>query len=160
MIALRAVETTDGDALHAIFTEPGVRRFLFDDVLLTRAETQKHVEAACAHGAWVIEQDGAIVGLASLRPTDDGRELVIAVSGHRWGRGVALQAAKAAMSHGFDVLRLPRILAVVDVPNERSHRLMHRLGFVPTGETDGPKHRLRTYVAFSGAASSTSSTRS
>jgi RimJ/RimL family protein N-acetyltransferase len=160
MIVLRAVETTDGDALHAIFIEPGVRRFLFDDVLLTRADTQRHVEAVRADGGWVIEQDGAIVGLTSLRPSGDGRELMIAVSEHHWGRGVALQAAKAAMRHGFDVLKLLRILAAVDLPNERSHRLMRRLGFVPTGETDGPKHRLRTYVAFSAAASSTSSRRS
>jgi len=63
MIALRAVEDADGDALHAIFTEPGVRRYLFDDRLLTRAETQQHVEAACAHAAWVILSEGAVAGL-------------------------------------------------------------------------------------------------
>lgn len=50
MIDLRAVESADGDALHAIFVEPGVRRFLFDDLELTRAETQEHVDAASAQG--------------------------------------------------------------------------------------------------------------
>ena len=39
------------------------------------------------------------------------------------------------MRHGFEVLKLDRILAGVDLPNERSHRLMARLGFTPTGET-------------------------
>jgi hypothetical protein len=66
MIALCAVERVDG-ALHAIFTQPGVRRFLFDDVALTRAETQAHVDAACAQGAWTIRQDDVIVGLVALR---------------------------------------------------------------------------------------------
>ncbi len=46
MIDLRAVESADGDALHAISIEPGVRRFLFDDIELTRSETQEHVDAA------------------------------------------------------------------------------------------------------------------
>jgi RimJ/RimL family protein N-acetyltransferase len=157
---LRAVQRTDGDALHAIFTEPGVRRYLFDDVLLTRAESQAHVEAACEHGAWVILCDGAVAGLVSLRPVDGERELVIVVAERHWGRGLAFTAAEATMRHGFEVLGLSRIAATVDLPNERSHRLILRLGFVPTGEGDGPKYRHRTYVALSAAASSTSSTRS
>jgi RimJ/RimL family protein N-acetyltransferase len=159
MIALRVVEPTDGGALHEIFTEPGVRQYLFDDILLTQEETQRHVEAAVAHGAWVILQDGAIIGMSSLRPTGEDRELMIAVGERHWGRGVAFAAAQAAMRHGFEILKLPRILAAVDLPNERSHRLMARLGFVPMGEVDGPKYRARTYVAVNAAVSSTSSTR-
>jgi ribosomal-protein-alanine N-acetyltransferase len=147
VINLRAVETDDGEVLHAIFTEPGVRRFLFDDILLTREETQRHVEAAVSHGAWVVYNDGKIVGLVSLRPTDVGRELMIAVSEHCWGRGLAFEAAQATMRHGFDGLNLDRILASVDLPNERSHRLMLRLGFLPCGESEGPRYRLRNYEA-------------
>jgi RimJ/RimL family protein N-acetyltransferase len=159
MITLRAVELADGDALHAIFTEASVRRYLFDDVLLTRAETQRHVETAVAHGAWAILQDGAIIGLTSLRPAGEDRELMIVIGERHWGRGVAFAAAQAAMRHGFEVLKLPRILAAVDLPNERSHRLMQRLGFVRMGCIDGPKYRARTYMAVNAAASSTSSTR-
>ena len=102
MIALRAVESADGDALHAIFTEPGVRRFLFDDIELTRAETQEHVDAACAQGAWTIRQDGEIVGLVALRPVGADRELIVALSERCWGSGAAVQAARQALQHGFD----------------------------------------------------------
>jgi RimJ/RimL family protein N-acetyltransferase len=144
-LSLRPLELGDGDALHSIFTEPGVRRYLFDDILLARDETQRHVEAAHADGAWVICLDGVIVGLTALRPTGDDRELIVAVSERCWGRGVAFEAARAALHHGFEILTLDRILATVDLPNERSHRLMAHLGFVPTGQTDGPKHRLVTY---------------
>ncbi|MPZ32734.1 MAG: GNAT family N-acetyltransferase [Rhodospirillales bacterium] len=146
-LVLRPVDLGDGDALHAIFTEPGVRQYLFDDILLTHEETQKHVEAACGHEAWVICLDDVIVGLTSLRPVNGDRELMIVVSERCWGRGVAFEAARAAMRHGFEVLQLDRILEGVDLPNERSHRLMARLGFTPTGETDGPKYRARTYEA-------------
>jgi [ribosomal protein S5]-alanine N-acetyltransferase len=144
-VVLRRIALSDADALHAIFTEPGVRQFLFDDILLAREDTWKHVEAALAHDAWVVEFDGSIVGFTSLRPVGDDRELMIAVGERCWGRGVAFEAARAAICHGFDVLKLDRILAGVDLPNQRSHRLMARLGFTATGETDGPKYRATTY---------------
>jgi len=32
------------------------------------------------------------------------------------------------------------------VPNERSDRLVRRLGFVATGEAPGPRYRMRTYA--------------
>ncbi len=77
---LRPVEPSDAEALHVLFTEPGVRQYLFDDILLTREETRKHVEAALTHDAWVVELDEMIVGFASLRPVGDDRELMIAIS--------------------------------------------------------------------------------
>jgi RimJ/RimL family protein N-acetyltransferase len=157
-VVLRPIEPSDADTLHAIFTEPGVRQYLFDDTLLTREETQKHVDAALMHDAWVVMLDGSTVGFASLRPAGQDRELLIAISKRCWGRGVAFDAARTALRHGFEVLKLDRILAGVDLPNERSHRLMARLGFTPTGETDGPKYRARTYEV-SAAAWSTSSRR-
>jgi ribosomal-protein-alanine N-acetyltransferase len=147
MIALRAVESADGDALHAIFTEPGVRRFLFDDIELTRAETQEHVDAARAQGAWTIRQDDEIVGVVVLRPVGTDRELIVALSERCWGSGVAVGAVRQALLHGFDRLALERILATVDLPNERSHRLMARLGFQATGEGEGLKYPFRTYEA-------------
>ena len=144
-VVLRPTAPSDADSLHVIFIEPGVRQYLFDDILLTREETQKHVEVALAHDAWVVELDGSIVGFTSLRPVGNDRELMIAISERCWGRGVAFEAARAALRHGFDVLKLDRILAGVDLPNQRSHRLMARLGFMATGETDGPKYRARRY---------------
>ena len=159
-LSLRRVERTDGEALHAIFIERGVRRYLFDDVLLTREETQAHVDAACEHGARAMLHDGMVVGLVSLRPVGGERELLIVVAERFWGVGLAFAAAEAVMRYGFETLGLSRIIAAVDLPNARSHRLMLRLGFVPTGEGDGPKYRYRTYVAFNATASSTSSTRS
>ena len=146
-VVLRPIALSDVEALHAIFTEPGVRQYLFDDILLTRGETQAHVEAALAHDAWVVMLGGQVMGFTSLRPVGHDRELVIALSGRCWGRGVAFEASQAAMRHGFEVLKLDPILAAVDLPNERSHRLMVRLGFKPTGESQGPRYRLRNYEA-------------
>ena len=157
-VVLRPITLSDADALHALFTEPGVRQYLFDDILLAREETQRHVEAALTHDAWIVELDGLVVGFTSLRPVGSDRELMIAISERCWGRGIAFEAACAVLRHGFEVLKLDRVVASVDLPNERSHRLMARLDFGLTGETDGPKYRARTYE-ISAAAWSTSSRR-
>jgi len=146
-VKLRAVTAADGEALHAIFTQPGVRKFLFDDVLLTREQTQGHVEAATMHDAWVVCEDDRVVGFVSLRPTGEDVELMVAISEACWGRGLAHAAASAALRHGFEIQGRKRVLAAVDLPNERSHKLMKRLGFTPTGESDGPANRLRHYEA-------------
>jgi RimJ/RimL family protein N-acetyltransferase len=44
------------------------------------------------------------------------------------GRGLATRAVKAALGFGFAQLNLHRIVATVDVRNERSWRLMERIG--------------------------------
>ena len=144
---LRALTAGDGDALHEIFTQPGVRRFLFDDILLTREQTQVHVDAAATHDSWTICEGDEVVGFVSLRPTGEDVELMVAIGEKWWGRGIAYAASLAALRHGFEIRQRPRILAAVDLPNERSHKLMIKLGFTPIGESDGPTCRLRHYEA-------------
>ncbi|UYN97699.1 MAG: GNAT family N-acetyltransferase [Enhydrobacter sp.] len=147
MIVLRTVAACDGDALHAIFSQPGVKRYLFDDEAPTREQTRAIVEVARKDVAWAIVEEASVIGFVALRRKDGTRELVVAIDERLWGRGVGYEAAQAALRHGFEVLKLDRILAGVDLPNERSHRLMLRLGFVAVGEEDGPKYRLRNYEA-------------
>lgn len=145
---LRAVESNDGDALHAIFCEPGVTEFLFDGTAPSPADTQVHVEAALTHPAWTIVVEGEVAGLVSLRPAGDAdHELIVVIASCQWGKGLALQASREAMRYGFETLKLPRILATIDKPNTRSRRLMARLGFHLTGEGPGPKFRQCFYVA-------------
>jgi RimJ/RimL family protein N-acetyltransferase len=73
-------------------------------------------------------------------------EPTIALAPEYWGLGLAAEALAAAVAYAFDSLGLERLVAVVDEPNERSHRLMRRVGFTPTGTTaTGPCYPLRTW---------------
>ena len=45
-----------------------------------------------------------------------------------WGRGLATKAVNAALGFGFTVLGLHRIVAATDVRNQRSWRLLERVG--------------------------------
>lgn len=144
---LRPLAAADAASLHAVFTEPGVRRFLFDDVELAPADTRIHLEAAVAAGGWAIEADGRLAGFVCLRPMAGTCELIVAVSERCWGRGIAFAAARALLDDGFARRGLERILARVDTPNRRSHRLMRRLGFVACGEEAGVAGPLIVYEA-------------
>jgi RimJ/RimL family protein N-acetyltransferase len=53
----------------------------------------------------------------------------------RWGRGYATEAGRAMLDYGFEVLRLPEVLAIVYKQNTASIRVCQRLGMEHLGET-------------------------
>jgi RimJ/RimL family protein N-acetyltransferase len=73
-------------------------------------------------------------------------EMSIALHPGAWRQGIATHAVEALARHARDHCRLERIVAAVDEPNERSHRLMLRSAFQRIGEGPGPKHRLVYYA--------------
>src|SRR3990172_1069901 len=74
-LRLRPCEPADLDALHALFTDPGVRRFLWDDRVTARDETAAVIEASVASftshgfGQWLAfpREGDALVGFSGLR---------------------------------------------------------------------------------------------
>lgn len=55
-----------------------------------------------------------------------------------WGLGIAAEAARASVAHGFDVVGLPEIVSVTVVANARSRAVMERIGMHSDGEFDHP----------------------
>jgi ribosomal-protein-alanine N-acetyltransferase len=57
-----------------------------------------------------------------------------------WGKGYAAEAARAALDFGFAELRLDRIFAFTVPANERSRRVMERIGMTrsPADDFDHP----------------------
>lgn len=52
-----------------------------------------------------------------------------------WGLGFATEAGRAALGHARHALRLPRVVAGHFLDNPASGRVLHKLGFAPTGVT-------------------------
>ncbi|AZY52587.1 GNAT family N-acetyltransferase [Bordetella avium] len=69
-----------------------------------------------------------------------------------WGRGYAIEAARACVAHGFGTLNLPRIDAFTVPANVRSRRVMETLGMRYAGEFEHPLlppgHALRCHVRY------------
>ena len=132
----------DVDVLHALWTDPGVRRYLWDDMVIPRRRAAETVEAALATadaagvGMWsirLLDQPDIVIGFCGLRFLPDGKdvELLYGLLPQFWRRGLATEASSAVLRYAFGELGLPRIFAGADAPNARSFGVMERLGMTP-----------------------------
>lgn len=79
---------------------------------------------------------GDFVGNAVLQPLPGTDEIEIGyhLVPDRWGNGYATEAGRALVDHGFRELRLPRIVAIALPENDRSRRVLERLGLSYIGD--------------------------
>jgi ribosomal-protein-alanine N-acetyltransferase len=143
-LELRPCGFDDLAVLHALWTDPDVRRWLWDDVVIPRERVAQVIEESLgsfdAHGfgVWVIRERTAEepIGFAGLRFVEGSGEieLLYGLAPARWGAGLATEAARAVLSCAFDKLDLERIVGRVDTPNRASVRVLERLGMRPEGE--------------------------
>lgn len=166
-LLLRPIRSEDASWLRALWDEPDVRRFLFDDepVEMTRTTgvlTDALALAPRGLGLWALEPRARAaesaaepLGCAGLLPVSAAAEFYPAVAGGieplvalapaAWGHGYATEALTALIDHGGSALGLTRLAAAVDVPNAASIRLVERLGFRTVAETAGPRYPLRHF---------------
>jgi RimJ/RimL family protein N-acetyltransferase len=166
-LLLRPARPTDLDALWALWTDAEVRRFLWDDRVITRDEAAATLADCDALGAeglglWVLEPQAPGVvecdplGCAGLFPVSTAAryeprlagmvEPLVALAPRVWGRGYAQEALGALIAYARAPLGRSRLAAVTDVPNAASDRMLRRAGFIVLGETMGPRYPLRTYL--------------
>ena len=164
-LVLRPVTADDHAALLAHWTQPEVRRFLFDGAALSAAEVAETIEESIGHfaargfGIWLIELGAGglagtaagLVGTAGLRPLEEsGLEIFYSLAPGAWGHGYATEAARAVMEYGLGALGLPEVLAEVDEGNAASVAVVKRLGMTPYAVVPGllgPMTRYRTTAA-------------
>ncbi|HEY8739959.1 MAG TPA: GNAT family N-acetyltransferase [Candidatus Dormibacteraeota bacterium] len=85
---------------------------------------------------WIIEADGTPAGWASLRNVDwwaKSASVGFSVAPWAQGKGVARRGVAAVLDLAFTPGRMHRVEADCDVDNERSQRLLERLGFQREG---------------------------
>jgi ribosomal-protein-alanine N-acetyltransferase len=137
-LVLRPCVLGDVDPLHALWTHPDVRRYLWDDVIITRERAAQTVRDAIASadaglGLWIVIEraTGMRAGFCGLirREPDAAPELMYGLAPASWHRGYATEASEAVLAYAFGVLRAARVTAATDVPNGASIRVMERLGF-------------------------------
>ena len=71
-----------------------------------------------------------LIGICGLQRLPGGEEVEIGwwLAPSYWGRGLATEAAREALSYAFNVLNLPRVVAIAHPANRDSLRVMDRLG--------------------------------
>jgi ribosomal-protein-alanine N-acetyltransferase len=165
-LLLRRWRASDLESFVAVNADPVVCEFL--PATLTRVQSEELAAKIAGHfdehgfGMWVVEIPGeasfaGFVGLAhatfeaSFTPcVEVGWRLASAF----WGRGFATEAARASLAFGFSQLSLKEILAWTVPDNQRSRRVMEKLGMTHDAaeDFDHPRlpegHRLRRHVLY------------
>lgn len=127
---------------------------------LTRDQSDAMADRVDAHfaehgfGLWAVEADGRFAGYTGLCWSDalGGRDLEVGwrLATWAWGRGYATEAATAALEVGFQ--HVDQIVSFTALTNQRSQRVMERLGMNREREFDHPRvpegHRLRRHVLY------------
>jgi RimJ/RimL family protein N-acetyltransferase len=144
-LVLRGWRDEDIPALAVINADPRVMRWIGDGSVADLAQTAADVAAyrrmwarrGVGRFAVTLRESGAFAGFAGMAVPDDLPEIMPAVEigwrfGHEhWGRGVATEAARAAMGFAFGDGGLDRLVSVHVIGNEASARVMARLGMRP-----------------------------
>jgi RimJ/RimL family protein N-acetyltransferase len=113
-------------------------------------------------GVWAVEAPGVapFIGFVGLEhPTFDAYFTPAVEVGWRlaaawWGNGYATEGARAAVRYGFDEVGLDEIVSFCIPANERSWRVMERIGMShhPQDDFDHPRfpehHRLRRHLLY------------
>ena len=137
-LALRPFRMRDLGALHALFIDPGVRRYLLDDQIVSRdwvaneIRTSEEQFARRGFGLWSIflQGDDAPAGFCGYRYYHQPPELqlIYGLAPAYWHRGLASEAARAMIRCGFEEHGFHTVVAAADPPNAASIRVMEKVG--------------------------------
>jgi [ribosomal protein S5]-alanine N-acetyltransferase len=138
-LALHRFDADDDAAfVLRLVNEPSWLQFIGDKGVRTLDDARAYLVngpltmyARCGHGLYRVDlkHSGEAVGMCGLIKRDTLPDVDIGYAflpGH-WGRGYAEEATRATLTHAH-VLGLRRILAIVSPGNERSIRLLEKLG--------------------------------
>lgn len=137
-LLLRGLSPDDFEAYAAMYADPQVMRYLEDGHPLDRAAAWRSMAVHLGHwqlrgyGQWALVEraTGQFVGRAGLwRPEGwPGLEVGWVLASPQWGRGLATEAARAAVDHAFGTLGVERVISLIDPDNAPSARVAERVG--------------------------------
>lgn len=148
-LKLRPCTMDDVDAIHQIWTDAGVRKYLWDDNVISREETSSVIEKSFEYfrtkdfGLWAVVplDEDRIIGFCGFwffhEPPQ--LELLYGIITDHWGKGFATEAARAMLRLGFEEFGFQEVVASTDAPNTASVRVMEKLGmnFLKRQDSEG-----------------------
>jgi RimJ/RimL family protein N-acetyltransferase len=149
-LILRPWTDADLEPFAAMNADPSVMEHF--PALLDRAASDAAAARIRAHcekhgfGLWAVEvRDGApFIGFTGLQVApfrEEWVEIGWRLAHAHWGHGYATEAARAALAHAFDALRLPEVVSMTVPANVRSQGVMKKLGLTrdPADDFDHPR---------------------
>jgi RimJ/RimL family protein N-acetyltransferase len=138
-LRLRHLHAEDSAFILRLLNDPGWLRFIGDRGVRTMADARKYIVdgpiamyARCGFGLYLVERtaDGAPLGMCGLIKRDSLPDVDIgfAFLPEFSGQGYAHEAAAAVMTYGKNTIALKRIVGITSHDNERSIKLLEKIG--------------------------------
>jgi len=138
-LIIRPLREADAEAVHEVWSDPEVFRYLPADPSASLDETQtrmaRHLDKELA--LWAVEEraSGVVAGVCGLVPvqgTGPDIEVAYHLARRWWGRGIATEAASACVAAGL-ADGLPRVVAYAFTENSASIRVLEKAGLRRVG---------------------------
>ena len=144
-LVLRRFRADDVDDALAYRDDPEFARFLPH---IPQPFTRLHAETFVSRNrrepwgtqpTFAIVLDDRVIGTVNLEIDASERTAMIGygIAREHWGRGIAAEAAAAAMAWAFEVHGLVEVWASTPPDHRRSRRVMEKLGMVRGPDRDG-----------------------
>jgi RimJ/RimL family protein N-acetyltransferase len=139
-LRLRRLSVDDADFILKLLNEPSFIKNIGDRQVRTIEDARAYIlngpvasYEKHGFGLWLVEikESDAHIGICGLlkREVLEDVDIGYALLPEFWSRGYALESAAAVLSYAREVLRLKRVVAVVNPENESSIRLLGKTGF-------------------------------
>jgi RimJ/RimL family protein N-acetyltransferase len=142
-LVLRKWTDADCGALLEILSNAEVVRHVDDGKPFSPKKTQEFLEtmkkSAHENGfcRWkVIEKSsGEIIGSCGFGRVEETKEIELGylLAQKHWGKGYATEIAGATLDHGFNKLGFREIIALTDLENTASQKVLEKIGFKVRG---------------------------
>ncbi len=138
-LTLRSFTLNDAEFIIELLNEPSFIQNIRDVGVRTLSDAEKYLEngpissyAKNGFGllAVALKETGQPIGMCGLikRDTLEDVDVGYAFLPEFWGRGYAVEAAQAVMTHAKERLGLKRVVAIVDPANAGSIRVLEKIG--------------------------------
>jgi len=137
-LVLRRFDLGDFDAYAAIMGDYEVGKWFPNGKGYTREQAKKSLDSILAHwakhgfGIWAVtdKHSGFLLGRCGLNLITETSEVEVdfIIARNHWRHGYATEAAHAALTYGFNVLKLNRIIALAKPDNIASRKVIEKIG--------------------------------
>ena len=137
-LLLRQFRNSDFRDFTAMLADPEVMKYIGQGVPVPREDAWKWMATYVGHwqlrgyGLWAVEEKATqtFIGRIGLFYPEGwpGLEVGWMLVRTSWGRGYALEGAKAAMNIAFNHLKAEKIISLIHPKNEKSIKLAEKLG--------------------------------
>ena len=158
-LTITPLTLADAAFIVELVNDPDWIRFIGDKHVHTLADAEAYLRNGPLamyerHGFGLFRvdrrSDGSAVGMCGLIRRDglDDVDIGFAFLAAARGQGFASEAAAAVMDYGFRELGLTRIVAITDLDNHASSRVLEKLGmrFTGTRTLPGDTTELKVYA--------------